>query len=187
MRTGQAHGCRQSLNGSALHWIIRWKEILSRTRIFIRAHCPPQEMMDACTRCLATFGNGPAAPTRPTPVIAPYRAHLANTTASLCATSTFCVAVRVQRHVLIFAALIAISSNQKNAGGVRGSDWRAIHNKSSGLDPQARAERYCHNDRRPANGHATRSYGSPGNSWFTLGCNHRSFFRTTHPALQVFL
>src|SRR2546430_16808365 len=163
MRTGQARDCRQSLNGSELRRITRLKEILSRTKIFIRAHCPRQETMDACTECLAMFGNGRAAPTRLTPAIAPRRAHLANTMASSCATNTSCVAVRVQPHAHIFAALIAISSNQKNAGSLLGSDSPRIHDESVGRDRQARAERYCPNDCRPANGHTTRFCGSPGN------------------------
>src|SRR2546423_7205942 len=162
MRTGQARDCRQSLNGSALLWIARLKEILSRTKIFIRKNCPPQETMDACTECLAMFGNGRAAPTRLTPAIAPRRAHLANTMASSCAINTFYVAVPVRRHALIFAALIAISSSRKNAGSLQGSDSHAIHNESGGRDRQAPAEGYCHNDRRPGNGDTTRFCGSPG-------------------------
>jgi dimethylhistidine N-methyltransferase len=49
------------------------------------------------------------------------------------------VAVRVQRHALIFAAPIAISSNQKNAGSLQGSDSRAIHNESVGRATGRRA------------------------------------------------
>src|SRR6059036_4134863 len=135
MRTGRARACRQSLNGSTLHQIARLKEILSRTKIFIRAHCPPQETIDACTECLAMFGNGRAAPTLPTPAIAPRRAHLANTMASSCATNTSCVAVRVQPHAHIFAALIAISSSQKNAGSLQVSGSREIHDESVGRRP----------------------------------------------------
>src|SRR2546430_16633800 len=152
MRTGQARDCRQSLNGSELRRITRLKEILSRTKIFIRANCPRQETMDACTECLAMFGNGRAAPTRLIPAIAPRRAHLANTMASSCAINTFYVAVPVQRHALIFAALIAISSSRKNAGSLQGSDSHAIHNESGGRDRQGRAERYFPKDRRPSKG-----------------------------------
>src|SRR5438045_1287992 len=163
MPTGRARACRQSLNGSALLWITRSKEILSMPKIFIRAHCLSQATIDVCTECLAIFGNGRAAPTRPTLAIAPRQAHLANTMASSCATNTFCVAVRVQPHAHIFAALIAISSSQKNAGSLQVSDSREIHDESVGRDRQARAERYCHNDRRPANRHATHFCGSPAN------------------------
>src|SRR5947208_13486230 len=115
------------------------------------------------------FGNGRAAPTRPTPAIAPRRAHLANTMASSCATNTSCVAVRVQPHAHIFAALIAISSNQKNAGSLLGSDSRGIHDEAVGRDRQARAERYWPKDWRPANGHKTRFCCFPGNLLFAFG------------------
>src|ERR671931_58675 len=140
MRTGQARGCRQSLNGSGLCWIAQSKEISWRTKIFTQAHCPPQETMGVFTKCLATFGNGPAALTRPTPAIALHRAHSANTTASSCATSTFCGAVPEPPRALIFAALIVISSNQKNAGSSQGSDSHAIHNELVRRDRRARAE-----------------------------------------------
>ena len=163
MRTGQVCDYRQSLNGSALRRITRSKEILSRTKIFIRAHCPPQETIDGCTKCSAIFGSGPAAPTRPTPAIAPRQVRLANTTASSCATNTFCVAVPAPPRAVIFAELIAISSNQKNAGSLQGSDSHAIHGELVGRDRRTRAERYCHNDCRPANGHTTRFCGSRGN------------------------
>src|SRR6266487_6690139 len=139
MRTGQARDYRQSLNGSALRRITQSKEILSRTRIFTQPHLRPQETIDHCTNCLAMFGNGPAAPTRPTPAIVPRRAHLANTTESSCATSTFCVAVPAPPRAVTFAVLIAISSNQKNAGSLQGSDSRAIHSESVGHATTERA------------------------------------------------
>ena len=47
---------------------------------------------ETCSKCLATSGNGPAAPIRPIPVIAPRPARSANTTASSCATNTCCAA-----------------------------------------------------------------------------------------------
>src|SRR5947208_17083523 len=127
MPTGRERHCRHSLNGSALLWITRSKEILSRTKIFIRAHCLSQATIDVCTECLAIFGNGRAAPTRPTLAIAPRRVHLANTMASSCATNTFCVSVRVQPHAHIFAALIAFSFNHHNAPSLPESDARATH------------------------------------------------------------
>src|SRR5438046_9898180 len=96
MPAGRARACRQSLNGSALLWITRSKEILSRTKIFIRAHCLSQATIDVCTDSLAIFGNARAAPTRPTLAIAPRRVHLANTMASPCAPNALCVALRVQ-------------------------------------------------------------------------------------------
>src|SRR6266487_3184011 len=141
MRTGQARDCRQSSNGNTLPRITRSKEILSRTRIFIHARYPGQETIGVFTKCLAMFGSGRAAPTRLIQAIGRRQAHSANTTASSCATSTFCVAVRVQPHAVTFAALIAISSNQKSAGSLLGSDSHAIHNKPVSRDRQARAER----------------------------------------------
>src|SRR4029453_2122320 len=141
MRTGQARDYRQSSNGNTPRRIVRSKEILSRTRIFIHARHPGQETMGAFTKCLVTFGSGRAAPTRLIQVIARRQARSANTTASSCANSTFCVAVRVQPHAVTFAALTAIFSNQKSAGSLQGSDWHAIHNKSVPRDRQACAER----------------------------------------------
>src|SRR5262249_40991956 len=153
MRTGQARDCRQSLNGSTLHWTGRSKEILSRAKDFTQAHCQLPGTTDVFTNCLAMFGNGLAVPPRPTPAIGRRRARSANTTANSCAISTFCEAVPAPRRAPIFAALIVISSNQKNAGSLPGSDSHAIHNESVRRDRQAHAERYCHNERRPADGY----------------------------------
>src|ERR1700757_2513008 len=107
-------------------------------------------------------GNGRAAPTRLTQVIGQRRARSVNTTASSCATSTFYAAVPVRPLAIIFAELIAISSNRKNAGSLQGSDSHAIHNKSVARDRQARAERYSHNDRPLANGHTIWFFGPLG-------------------------
>ena len=93
------------------------------------------------TKCLATFGNGRAAPIRLTPATALVPARLANTTANSCATNTFCAAVPARRRAFIFAALIAISFNRRNAGSLQESDSHAIHNESVRRDRQARAER----------------------------------------------
>ncbi|PYK08313.1 MAG: hypothetical protein DME61_10325 [Verrucomicrobia bacterium] len=117
-------------NGIALHWIVRWKEISSKAKLFIRGRCPLQDTICVFIKCLATSGNGRAAPTRLIPVIARRRALSANTTASSCATNTFCVAVPAPRRAATFATRIAISSNQRNAGSLRGSDSHAIHNES---------------------------------------------------------
>ena len=90
------------------------------------------------TKCSATFGNGRAAPTRPTPAIALRPARLANTTANSCATNTSCAAVPARHRALISAAPIAISFNRKNAGSSPGSDSHAIQHESVGRDRWAR-------------------------------------------------
>ena len=57
----------------------------------ICAPCP-QPRRQACSSSTARSGNGPRAPTRPTPASGPPRARSANTTASSCATSGSCAA-----------------------------------------------------------------------------------------------
>ena len=158
MRTGQMRDCRQSLNGSALRRITRSKEILSEDeKIFTQ----PQ---------VSTSGDDRrAAPNvRRRLGVDPQRL-LALPRLSRRARCAW----RIQRQVhvqpirfawrflrrpraVIFAELIAISSNQKNAGSLQGSDSHAIHGELVGRDRRTRAERYCHNDRRPANGHTIR-------------------------------
>ncbi len=143
-----------------LYWTKRdgawWNFTLSGFRpvnesVFIPCHAelpltidPPPDgfaVANLFTKCLAMFGNGRAAPTLPTPVIARRPAHLGNTTASSCATNTFYGAVPAPRHAVTFAAPIAISFNRKNAGSLQGSDSHAIHAESVRCDRRVRAER----------------------------------------------
>src|SRR6516165_383481 len=136
MPTGQVRGSPQSSNGSAPGRDVPSKEILSKTNYSIpQRYRPPSQQRKppaicAFTKCSATFGNGRAAPTRPTPAIGLHPVHLANTTASSCATSTSCVVARAPRRARTFAEPTAISSNRKNAGSSPESDSRVIHNES---------------------------------------------------------
>src|SRR5580698_11313322 len=61
-------------------------------------------------------GNGPAAPTRPIPVIAPSKARSANTTASSWSTSWCCAVRRLQLQGVIAASPIAISFIRTTVG-----------------------------------------------------------------------
>src|SRR5437899_10876844 len=137
MQSGRARASRQSLNGSALHWIVRSKEILSKTNIFIHAHCF-QETIDTFTKCLGMFGNGRAAPIRLIPVIAQLRARSVNTMGNSCAINTCCVVAPAPHHGAISAAPIAISFNRKNAGSLQASDSHATRNESVARDRRAR-------------------------------------------------
>src|ERR1043166_4042622 len=98
--------------------------------------------MDAFSNCLATFGNGRVAPTRPTPAIAPLPERLGNTTGNSCATSMSCAAVHVLLPVLTYAVPIAISFNRKNAGSSLESDSHATQNDLVGRDRRARRFRF---------------------------------------------
>src|SRR4030095_585224 len=97
-----------------------------------------QSNIDNWFKCSATFGNGRAAPTHPTPATALVPARLASTTANSCATNTSCAAVPAQLLALISAALIAISFNRKNAGSSPESDPHATHTELVGRDRRAR-------------------------------------------------
>src|ERR1043166_9886134 len=98
--------------------------------------------MDAFGNCLATFGNGRVAPSRPSPAIAPLPERLGNTTGNSCATSMSCAAVHVLLPVLTYAVPIAISFNRKNAGSSLESDSHATQNDLVGRDRRARRFRF---------------------------------------------
>src|SRR4029453_16543718 len=107
----------------------------SKPNCFIRspARQKDRSTIDNWFKCSATFGNGRAAPTRHTLVIAPPPGRLANTTANLCATNTSCVVVPAPPLALTFAVPIVISFNRKNAGSSPESDSHATQSKSPGL------------------------------------------------------
>ncbi len=71
-----------------------------------------------------SYGNGRKAPIRPTPVIARRPAHWASTTASSCAISTYCAAVRARRPARTSATLTAISFPPMPAGSSAAFGWR---------------------------------------------------------------
>src|SRR5439155_9796460 len=136
------------------------KEILSRTKRFIRNQLRLPCKRETFIKCLAMFGNGPAAPIRLIPVIAPLPGHSANTTESSCATSTSCGVVPALRRAVIFAAPIATFSSLRNAGNSLVFGWRAIHSNSVGRDHRARAERKPDDDCELHNGSAARALRS---------------------------
>src|SRR5437899_11326666 len=129
MRTGRARVSRQNSNGNALRWIAQSKEILSRMKIFIHALYSLPNTIDIFTKCLATSGNGRAAPILHIPAIAQPQARWANTTASSCAINTFCAAVPAPPRAVTSGRPTAISFNRKNAGSLPGSDSRAIRSE----------------------------------------------------------
>src|SRR2546430_17252309 len=67
-------------------------------------------------KSLAMFGNGRAAPTPPTPVIARCRARSANTMASLCGTNTFFGAGSSLLSAVTFALPIVTFFRPRSAG-----------------------------------------------------------------------
>src|SRR6266850_4345700 len=162
MQTGRALASQLSLNGNAQRRIVRSKEILSRTKRFIRNQLRLPCKLEIFIKCLATFGNGRAAPIHLIPLIAPLPAHSANTTESSCATSTSCEVAPALGRALIFAAPIVTFSNLRNAGNSPESGWRAIHNNSVGRDRRARAERKSHDDCELHNGSAARCWRPTG-------------------------
>src|SRR4029077_9931502 len=184
MPTGLVRACRQSSSGSVLRWTAQSKEILSKTRIFTHAHCPPLEKIDIFARCLATFGNGRAAPTRLTQATAQRPARSASTTANLCAINTSYAVVPAPPPARTSAAPIAISFNRKNAGSSPESDSHATHSKSLGRVTLC-APVQPHNDRRfnhrSAASFRARIGGLSGGcySWFVVESAH-------HP-VQIFL
>src|SRR5262249_912856 len=107
----------------------------SKTKFFMRVRCSLLNTINVFTGCLATCGNGRAAPTRLTLVIALCPVRSVNTTANSCATNTFCAAVPAPRRAAISAPPIAISFSQKNAGSLQESGSHAIHNESVGRNP----------------------------------------------------
>src|SRR5436305_1554437 len=130
--TGRARVSRRSSNGNAPQWIVPSKAISSRANYFIRLLSSPLSQkiksvkVALCTKCSATFGNGPAVRIRRIPVIGPSPARLVNTTASSCVTNMYCAAAPVRPRALTFAEPTVISSSRKNAGSSPESDSRAI-------------------------------------------------------------
>ena len=128
LRIGRGRVCLQSSSGNAPRRRSTSKEISSKAKYFTRAQRRfPRTIF---TKCLATSGNGLAAPTHPTPGIALHRARSANTMGSSCAISTFCVVVPAPRRRVTFAAPTAISFSLKSAGNSPAFDWRATRNES---------------------------------------------------------
>src|ERR1043166_4725 len=96
-------------------------------------------------KCSEMSGNGHAALIPPTPVTAPRPARLANTTASLCAISTFCGAVPAPHRALTFARRPEISLNLRNGGNSWGSVWHAIF-RETGQQHRSREETFSRRD-----------------------------------------
>ncbi len=94
-RTGRVHACRRSSNGKS-----------------------PRRRSST-----AKSGNGPPAPTRPTPASARRRARSASTTASSCPTSTCCAAARRRHPADTCGAATGISFLLRRAGSSAAFGW----------------------------------------------------------------
>src|SRR5215469_4225136 len=90
------------------------------------------------SKCLATFGNGRAAPTRLTPATAPLPERSASTTANSCATNTSYAVVPAPPPIITSGTRTAISFNRKNGGSLPESDSHATQNELVGRNRQVR-------------------------------------------------
>ena len=128
--------CRPSSNGNAPRGrpiegnFVETERFPSRCR---HARCDSGQRRETVffSKCSATFGNGRAAPTRPTPATEPRLARSANTTASSCAINMSFAADPARRRALTSAGPIAISFSRKNAGSSPGSGSHAIPHELS--------------------------------------------------------
>jgi ergothioneine biosynthesis protein EgtB len=114
------------LNGSARPPRSTSMAISLRTSGSIPPRQTHRRRIGSSHKCLATFGSGPAVPTRLIPAIGPGRAPSANTTASSCAINTFSGAALARPHAPTFAKRTATSFRPINGGNSPGSVWRAI-------------------------------------------------------------
>src|SRR5437868_10029177 len=121
---GPAHGCRARANGKSPHPDVRSRAISSNPD-----RLNPRLLTLQPSRrhsSLATSGSGHEALTRPTPAIVRRPAQSENTTASLCATSTFFAAAHAFHLRLIFARPTATFSPLRPAGNSPEFGWLAI-------------------------------------------------------------
>jgi hypothetical protein len=91
MRDGPGQGCRLKSSGNVQPRSYRSREICNPWNDFTQR----QQLRETShySRYLETLGNGLKAHTHPTLATEPQLAHLANTTASLCAINSCCVGV----------------------------------------------------------------------------------------------